>query len=563
MTARTAPGEIVTFYSYKGGTGRSMLLANVAWILACNGRRVLVLDWDLEAPGVHRYFLPFMVDKDLTGADGIIDFVIDFSVAALSPTDGATSSAEEPWFAPYANVVRYASSLEWEFPEGGTIDFVGAGRQGASYSTRVNSFDWQGFYERYGGGALLEEMKRQVKERYDYILVDSRTGVSDTSGICTLQLPDTLVVCFTLNNQSIDGAAAVTESVHEQRARRQPIRILPVPMRVEDSEKEKLEVRKAYARRRFARFPKAASGFDADTYWADVEVRYVPFYAYEEILATFGDRPGERHSILSSAERLVSHLTDGNVRKAVRPSEGRRLEVLAGYEGLTPPPPVTEAATADRTVYLSYRRDDTSAQTGRLYDTLSERFGEGRIFADIDTISPGLDYVDVIDRAVGSAGVVLAVIGRHWLDARDSAGRRRLDDPNDFVRAELATALRHDARVIPVLVDDAEMPTANDLPPELAPLARRNALVVSSRSWQSDVGRLGSTIEVILAADRRAAPLEAQPQIGSDVAYSDEKLTSLLDADARLQRTRWIALGLAIAVIVSVAVTVLLLFRYY
>src|SRR4051794_9464667 len=116
------PGEIVTFYSYKGGTGRSMLLANVGWILASNGKRVLALEWDLEAPGLHRYFHPFLVDKDGTQTDGVIDFVIDYSMAALEPGE---DGKDDESLRDYANILRYASSLEWDFPDGGTLDFVG------------------------------------------------------------------------------------------------------------------------------------------------------------------------------------------------------------------------------------------------------------------------------------------------------------------------------------------------------------------------------------------------------------------------------------------------------
>jgi hypothetical protein len=106
-------GKIITFYSYKGGTGRSMSLANIAWILASQGRRVLVLDWDLEAPGLHRYFHPFLTDKELTASDGIIDFVIKFATAATTPhllpkeqgsggenTETASGAVSPDWYKP-------------------------------------------------------------------------------------------------------------------------------------------------------------------------------------------------------------------------------------------------------------------------------------------------------------------------------------------------------------------------------------------------------------------------------------------------------------------------------
>jgi tetratricopeptide (TPR) repeat protein len=328
-----APGRIITFYSYKGGTGRSMALANVAWILASNGKRVLAVDWDLEAPGLHRYFTPFLVDKTLTASDGVIDFVIDYTTEAMTPSQEGEVVPRD-WYVQYADLPRYAASLEWEgwdFPGDGTLDFVSAGRQGPSYPTRVNTFDWQSFYDRQGGGVFLEAAREKMREEYDYILIDSRTGVSDTSGICAVQMPDLLVVCFTLNNQSIDGAAAIAGSVYRERGGSPGFQIFPVPMRIETAEKAKLEARREYARRRFALYPDHLDGEERETYWGAVEMPYVPFYAYEEVLAAFGDRPGSPVSLLGAAERLASYLTAGEVQRLVPAPDPVRQEVLAAY----------------------------------------------------------------------------------------------------------------------------------------------------------------------------------------------------------------------------------------
>src|SRR5271157_4953918 len=148
--------HVITFYSYKGGTGRSMALANVAWVLAGNGYRVLAIDWDLEAPGLHRYFHPFLPDNELTETDGLIDFVTDFAAEAMTPRERDAGGLTEDWYVPHANILRYGVSLDpgeatgglWDFPAGGCLDFIGAGRQGPSYSARVNSFDWRSFYDR-------------------------------------------------------------------------------------------------------------------------------------------------------------------------------------------------------------------------------------------------------------------------------------------------------------------------------------------------------------------------------------------------------------------------------
>src|SRR4051812_31787724 len=137
----SASGEIVTFYSYKGGTGRTLMLANVAWVLATNGQRVLAVDWDLEAPGLHRYLEPFLVDKDLSRSDGIIDLVTDFTTEAAS----LDADRGDDWFEQYADIRAYGKAAQWEFPPRGALHYVPAGRQGPSYATRVNSFNWETF----------------------------------------------------------------------------------------------------------------------------------------------------------------------------------------------------------------------------------------------------------------------------------------------------------------------------------------------------------------------------------------------------------------------------------
>src|ERR1017187_1196079 len=110
--SESSQGQIVTFYSYKGGTGRTMALANVAWILASNGKRVLSVDWDLESPGLHKFFHPFLDESTVSATPGVIEIINDYESAALDsePRDG-------DWHLEYAHVERHAVSLEWAFPD--------------------------------------------------------------------------------------------------------------------------------------------------------------------------------------------------------------------------------------------------------------------------------------------------------------------------------------------------------------------------------------------------------------------------------------------------------------
>ncbi len=163
-------------------------------------------------------------------------------------------------------------------------------------------------------------------------------------------------------------------------------------------------------------------------------------------------------------------------------------------------------------VFVSYRRQDSQSAAGRLSDHLKEHLDGVPIFRDVETIEPGVDFVEAIERALKSCGVVLAVIGPRWIDAQDSDGNRRLDDAGDFTRLEIATALkRGDVRVIPVLVEGAEMPATDRLPDDLEALARRNAIELTDKRWDFDVSQLVDTLRKVLEVPERAEPVPPPP----------------------------------------------------
>jgi hypothetical protein len=164
-------------------------------------------------------------------------------------------------------------------------------------------------------------------------------------------------------------------------------------------------------------------------------------------------------------------------------------------------------------IFVSYRRGD-SGHAGRLYDALTSRFGSDNVFMDIDTIDPGVDFAEVINRAVTSCDAVIALIGRGWIAANDPKGRRRLEEPDDFVRLELESALAQDIVVIPTCVQGAQIPAAHELPPSLAPLARRQGIELRDVGWHDDVGRLIRRLERLAEKGRqdvRAHPPSQPP----------------------------------------------------
>jgi Hsp70 protein/TIR domain/DnaJ C terminal domain len=150
-------------------------------------------------------------------------------------------------------------------------------------------------------------------------------------------------------------------------------------------------------------------------------------------------------------------------------------------------------------VFISYRRSDTRWAAGRLYDRLAEMLGRDNVFFDVSDIEPGEDFVFKIGEIVGKCDVLLAVIGPTWLSTADESGRRRLQSPRDLIRVEISTALQRNIRVIPVLVDGAEMPHEDQLPEDLASLARRNARDVSFNRFHADLDSFIRVLERIIA----------------------------------------------------------------
>ena len=162
-------------------------------------------------------------------------------------------------------------------------------------------------------------------------------------------------------------------------------------------------------------------------------------------------------------------------------------------------------------LFINYRREDTAPYAGRLYDRLTAHFGEDQVFIDIDQIEPGEDFVEAINRKVGTCDIAIVAIGPNWLRATDASGKRRLDDEEDFVRMEIVAALQRKIRVIPVLVGGAQMPRKQELPEALVALSRRNAIELSETRFHADVNRLIEAIEKSFAVVGKKTELSATP----------------------------------------------------
>ncbi len=240
MTEKNINSKIITFYSFKGGVGRTMALANVAFLAARSNQRVLIMDWDLEAPGLAYYFRGLSNGswmRRLRAAPGVLNVLWEWVNRA-----GKVSAENE------------ANTLFQEFLEGksfekcvqpivdsefvgakGCLHYIGAGSPSIAtpnptpYEEALANFSWKAFFEDTSGGVVIQGLRDWAKKNYDLILIDSRTGLADVSGICTMQIPDTVALCFILNRQNIDGVARVSAAIKKKRG--DVVRVRAVPMR--------------------------------------------------------------------------------------------------------------------------------------------------------------------------------------------------------------------------------------------------------------------------------------------------------------------------------------------
>jgi cellulose biosynthesis protein BcsQ len=240
-------GSIFTFYSYKGGVGRSFALANIGALLSRWGYKVLCIDWDLEAPGLHLYF-----QKWLTGTA---------HRRGLTELIQAYADGKAPRWRTYTTEVRFPRA---KVP----LTLMGAGAQDESYVERMQALDWGRLYEKHDLGSHLEDLRGRWKKDFDFILIDSRTGITDVGSICTAQLPDYLVLLFTANEQSLHGAVKVVDMARESRSRlpfdRAKLLVLPVITRFE------VRIEYALAQRWLGIFAKALDPLFGE--WAHREV---------------------------------------------------------------------------------------------------------------------------------------------------------------------------------------------------------------------------------------------------------------------------------------------------
>ena len=314
---------IATFYSYKGGTGRTMAMANIAGLLSRRGKRVLVVDFDLEAPGLWRYFSRFYTG--LENQDGLIDLLL------------AASSATDPLSIDWRNYVTQIPLRP------AAVSLMTSGRSGDEYPSKVLEFDWGAFFRDSKGGEFFERVRTQWQEEYDFTLIDSRTGITDTGGICTILLPDFIVPVFSSNLQSLEGIVDVITRAQAARRKlaydRPPAAILPILSRFDsrteyESAQEWLDIAADRLRPFYEDW--LPLRFNARQALERTKLPYVAYFSFGETMPALTEGVSDPDS-LGYALNAVSQLIEGGLGNAELILSGSSQAQESRLPGSLPP----------------------------------------------------------------------------------------------------------------------------------------------------------------------------------------------------------------------------------
>lgn len=440
-------GQIITFYSFKGGVGRTMALANVAVLLAQWGFKTLIVDWDLEAPGLEQYFQNYIDRNELVRTKGIADILYEVQSEKNKP--------ELDW-RDLIIKVRLPNSV-------GSLHLIRAGKQDADYFKRVRAFDIDTFYADHDGGEFIDKLRHEWLDDYDFVLIDSRTGVTDIGGICTVQLPDIVVVVLVANEQNTRGILEVISRIKAARQRliqpRFNLIYIPVPSRFDNSEfkqsqnwlerfsEEFNDVYKNWLPENIS----SSSSLNVQLLEL-MKLPYVAYFSYGEKLAALETRRTDSTSLGYAYETLASVLA--NEVENVALLLNNRDTFIETAKRRTKKGTSSIDKDTQRRLFISYsHRDEKWYQKILLHLSPVLRNTEIIVFDD-SIVRPGEDWRAAIEKAVTTSDMILILASPDYL-ASDYIQEQEL--PHLLRRAEENNAVILWVALSPAMYRESEL----------------------------------------------------------------------------------------------------------
>ena len=413
-------GFIVTFYSYKGGVGRSMAVANIGILLARLGFKTLIVDWDLEAPGIENYYKDYSDLKSIDQKEGLIDFLLRIADDENLDASGWIELTQE------INLRGNKAPLH----------LIKAGKRDITYFQKVRNFDVRQFYEVSKGGYQIEYLRKQWSENYDFVLIDSRTGVTDSGGICTVQLPDILFLLFSATEQSLAGIINIANNVFlaRQELPFDRLKLLMVPIASRFDVDKEFELSAQWLSESASRLSTLFADWLPTTVSAiDIlqitKIPYKAYFSFGEKLAVIEESAIEKSS-LSYAYKIIAAL----VSQKLENIEG----LLTSQDSY-----IAQASNKGSHIFISHSsKDEIFVRDLRIN---LETHGLS-VWIDSRSTSEESRLSPAVERAIEQARQVIVVLSPNSIESA-------------WTRSEISKALQvekerkdYDYRVIPVLL---------------------------------------------------------------------------------------------------------------
>ena len=383
-------GQIITFYSYKGGVGRSMALANIAILLSRWGYKTLIIDWDLEAPGLEYFFQEYFNINDVCKREGVIDLLYKIM-------DDENSNHLFSW-----KQMLFEISIENHL-----IHFMSAGKKDKKYYNKVRSLDLENLYLNNGGYAL-ETIREEWKHNYDFVLIDSRTGITDIGGVCTVHLPDILLLLFTATRQSIYGSVEVARKANKTRKNlpvdRLSLLSLPILSRFDSTEEFKISqswIDKSSSALKDVCLNWLPRKVDMRTYFEITKIPYIPYFSFGEKLPIIEQGTNDPASIGFSYE-TISALIANNLENVDTLLENRssfidsaRNKTFGKKQHYVPK------------IFISCSRFDSDKAKLLYQDLIKSGY---QPWLDVNDLLPGVNRTKIIKREIDSSDFFIACL---------------------------------------------------------------------------------------------------------------------------------------------------------